>query len=532
MLVVLPRVTFAGDALAIDPLLLAEATAVWEIAAAKDNPLWPGWDASKTPILIYIPGVEDVLINHPKPPPGFEPYIGSHTFPGGKIFVKKGATILDWDGQNTSKAVGGVETLVVADTTSNRRMMLRGLLDDPRATETKLADLSLSELATDPYKQISTIAHEAFHVFQNKSAPDKGANELDVRLYPCLSVKNNLGLALEGKALVECLRAKDGKEARAAAIRWLAIRKDRRAKLPKEVIDYEDGNEYMEGLAMYIEWRLPEVLKGRRPPEALRWAQGFHGFEALDSLQESKLSMLHKNMRGEVNVNNDPYGTSPIRSRLYYSGMAIAALLDKFSTDWKSRIFKSETTLTKLAEEALKANAEELRTGLDAARKDPEWTSLNDAKVKLETDGRKDTEKMVAGILKGPNTLLEVDYSALGQPHVGMSFTPFGVRAVDDDRTIYTLVPIETNFGSSKYQFKQSLPTPTLEDRKGRRFQFQLGEAVSAESLASRMGGIKREDFGKPGALDLELPGVRVKAARAEVTHEGNVIRVKMLPTS
>jgi len=529
LLVTVPSGVWAAvDSFRIDPLLVAEASAVWEIVAGKDNPIWPGWDASKTPILFYIPGVEDVLINHPKSPAGFEPYTGPLSFPGGSIMVKSGPTIVEWDGQNTSQAVSGVETLVLADTTSNRKMMLRGLLDDPRPAEAKLADLSVTDLAADPYKQMSTIAHEAFHVFQSNSAPNKGANELDVRLYPCLSVKNNVGLALEGKALVECLTAKEDKEARAVAVRWLAIRQDRRANLVKEVIDYEDGNEYMEGLAMYVEWRLPEVLKGRRPPEALRWAQGFHGFEQLDFLRENKLSMLLKNMRGEVNVNNDLYGTSPVRGRLYFSGMAIAAMLDRFAPDWKGRIFKNDATLTMLAVEALKATPEELKASLEAVRKDPEWTSLTDAKTKLESDGRKDTEKMLAGILDGPNTLLEIDYSALGKPRVGLSFTAFGVRAVDDDRTIYTLVPIEANIGSSKNQFHQTIPTPTLEDRKEHKFRFQLSEAVSPEALTSKLEGKNAGTVA--AALDVELPGVRLKAARAEVVHDGHAIRVKLLP--
>lgn len=523
--------TFGADAVKIDPLLVAEASAVWEVIAAKENPIWPGWDATSTPILIYIPGVEDVLINHPKPPSGFEPYTGPLSFPGGKIFTKSGPTIVDWDGQNTSRPVGGVETLVVADTTSNRRMNLRGLLDDPRPAEERLAEMTVQQLAADPYKQMSTIAHEAFHVFQNKSNPNKGANERDVRLYPCLSVNNNVGLALEGKALVEGLRAKDDKEARAAAIRWLAIRKDRRAELAKEVIAYEDGNEYMEGLAMYVEWRLPEVLKGRRPPEALRWAQGFHGFDAMNSLQEEKLTMLLKNMRGEVNVNNDLYGTSPVRGRLYFSGMAIAALLDRFSKDWKSRIFKSDTTLTGLAEEALKATPEELKAALEASQKDPDRSSLREAKTKLEVDGQADTKKMVAGILEGSNTLLDVDYSALGKPRVGLTFTAFGVRAVNADRTIYTLVPIEAVIGSNKNSFKQTIPTPTLEDRKAGSFQFQLSELVSTETLATKLG---KAEGGKWTAcpLNLELPGVVVQGVKAEISTEGKTLRVKLLSGS
>src|SRR3990170_2209779 len=82
--------------LQIDPLLIAQAADVWGIVAAKQNPVWPGWNASDTPLLFYLPGEQDVLINHPKPPAGFVPYTGAVRFPGGRILVRDSATILDW----------------------------------------------------------------------------------------------------------------------------------------------------------------------------------------------------------------------------------------------------------------------------------------------------------------------------------------------------------------------------------------------------------------------------------------------------
>ena len=63
--------------LRIDPLLIAEAAEVWTLIAAPENPIWPGWNASDTPLLFYLPGEQDVLINHPRPPAGFMPYTGT-----------------------------------------------------------------------------------------------------------------------------------------------------------------------------------------------------------------------------------------------------------------------------------------------------------------------------------------------------------------------------------------------------------------------------------------------------------------------
>ena len=47
----------------VDPLLIAQAQEAWKYIARDDNDLWPGWNASSTPILFYLRGVQDLLIN-------------------------------------------------------------------------------------------------------------------------------------------------------------------------------------------------------------------------------------------------------------------------------------------------------------------------------------------------------------------------------------------------------------------------------------------------------------------------------------
>jgi hypothetical protein len=515
--------------LLIDPLLLAEAEAVWRLVAGPDNPIWPGWDASDTPILFYVPNVQDVLINHPDPPERFVPYTGPHAFAGGAILVADGPTWIEWDGQNTSRELNGVPTLVVADTTSNLRQTIRGSMHDPRPIEEKLADLDHETLRADAYEQMATIAHEAFHVFQDRAAPDKGANELDARLYPCLSVKNNVAVALEATALEACLRAATDADARAAALRWLAIRIDRRADLAPEVVAYEDGNEFSEGVAMYIEWRLADVLEGRAADDALWWAQGFHGFDDLSHMREERLERLRGSLRGEVNINNDPYGMSPVRGRLYFSGMAIAAMLDRIVPDWKTRIFEADVSLTDLVEAALAPTAAQLAAARDEAYADPEHATLLEAKERLAADGRADTLAMVAAIEDGPTTGVIVDWAAFGDARSRLSFTPFGVRAVDDERTIYTLVPIEAAIGKGENGFRQRIPLDTLEDRAGRRLAFRLPEVVAPDELTSRLGPPEAGAW-LVDDLDIELPGVTLRARRARLAHDGNTIVVQLLP--
>ncbi len=399
----------SADDLLIDPRLIAEAAEVWSCIASADNKVWPGWDASDTPLLFYLPGRQDVLINHPKPPEDFRPYNGPVRFPGGDIHIRTGPTIFDLDGQNTSRRVKGVETLVVADTLSNHRARMIALMNDTRAAEEKLPAGEYELLMEDPYGQMAMIAHEAFHVYQSKKAPDKGGNELALMTYPLLSVPNNVGFALEGKALAKALRAGSDEACREAAVAWLAVRRDRRGWLVPEAVAYEDGTEFNEGLAKYVEYRFYRVLVGQTPGSAMQWIQGFHGYGDLSPQRASLIDMLLKHMGGEVNVNNDPYGTAPLRMRLYFSGMAVAALLDRLSPGWHDKILEPETTLTGLAEAAVAATPKELELALTAATDGPEFEALVESKSRLEVDGKAHVEKMVGDILNGSHTLLTID---------------------------------------------------------------------------------------------------------------------------
>lgn len=518
--------------LRIDPLLVAQAIEVWSVIARPDNPVWPGWDASSTPILFYLPGLQDVLINHPKPPADFRRYTGPLVFPGAQIHVRDGKTFFEFDGQNTALEVAGTTTLVVADTLSNRRSNVRGWLEDPRSGATKAAELTFDQLQGNPYDSINMIAHEAFHAFQKRQAPKKGGGDEALTRYPTVAPKNTIGLALEGDILAEALRSTKPDEIRARAIQWLAVRSDRRKNLSADAIGYEDRMEYLEGLAKYVEYRLLELQEGKTPGQAMIWQQGFNGYADLRPQRERLIRMLEKMMRGDVNVNNDPYGASPMRMRLYYSGMAIGVLLDRLSPNWKQQMFAPESTLTGLAERAINATEQELAAALLAAKTRPGLTELTEKKVQLEKEGMAATQKLLKEIETGPKSTLVVDYSALGELQPGLSFTPFGILRVDDHRTIYRLIPITASVGATT--LRETVATPLLHDRAAKRFVCQLQEVMTAEKVEALLGA-------KAGTSDLielkevTLPGMRIKGGFAAVSTKGNVVELRLAtkpPTS
>ncbi|HET9386463.1 MAG TPA: hypothetical protein VFO67_15095 [Gemmatimonadales bacterium] len=514
--------------LRIDPRLIAEAAEVWTLIAAPQNPIWPGWDASDTPILFYLPGEQDVLINHPRAPAGFVPYEGLIRFAGGRILIRDGPTTLDADGQNTSRDIAGVRTLVVSDALSNLRQQIRSLLEDPRPTREKIQDLSFSQLATDPYEQLMLIVHEAFHVFQHRVAPARGANEMLLLHYPVLSIENNVGFAQEGAALASALRSDAGPAFRAAVIRWLALRRQRRSLLPPQATEYENGVEFGEGLAKYAEYRLLESLQDRQPRPEMWWAQGFYGYDDLASRRSALVDRMLQHMRGEISVNNDPYGTAPLRMRLYFSGMAIAAVLDRLSPRWKDRILEPPRSLTDLVEDAVAASATDLGGALEESRREPDYEALVAAKRHFARQGRARIDTMLAQIERGTATGIVVEYGALETPRVGLAFTPFGIIVVDSNRTIYTQVPIEARFPDGS-EIVQTEATPLLHDRNGRLIRFRLSRALSSGEVLRALGTDMRATH-DARELRLELPGVRVSAPRATIQWDGTDLRILLTP--
>jgi len=527
------RAATPGDGvrpLGVSPLLVDAAAEVWSVVARPDNPVWPGWDATDTPLLLYLPGIQDLLINHPQPPPGFVPYDGPLSIPGTKMWVKNGETLISYDGQNTAMDVGGTRTLVVADPLSNLRQRVAGLIEDGRPATEKVRGLKLEDLAPDPYDQLGLVVHEAFHVYQHRTAPDRSANEMLLLHYPVLSVENNVGFGLEAEALSDAIRAADPAVLRRAAVRWLAVREQRRAALPKRAIEYEDGVEFGEGLAKYTEYRLFQVLEGRDPAPGRLRVQGFTGYADLSPQRENLLDQMKRHLRGEVNVNNSPYGTAPLRMRLYYSGLGIGILLDRIAPEWKQELWSTDSSMTALARRALAPTAEELAAGLRESQADTARAALLAAKTRLAEDGRDHIGKKVAALERGPGTKLVVAYGALPTTGVALGFSPFGLDRVDADRVLFAQVPISAGFSDGS-ELEETIALPVLRDTRKFELRLALEQRVSAARLASIVGaGVlgARE----PRALKLELPGVKLDLKSATLAFADNTLRVTLHPAA
>ena len=523
----LPILLTLGDPwpeLRIDPLLLAEAVEAYGVIAREDNPIWPGWNARSTPLLFYLPLEQDALVNHPKPPAGFVRVPCTLLPEGWTLDLRDGPTTMTLDGQNTSTLVGGVETLVVADTISNLRPQIALYIDDPRQASEREKELTVARLSLDPYDQLLMIVHEAFHVFQAQ-APNKAASEAWLLQYPWLAAENNAGFVLEASALTRALTTPDDEAAFEAALEFLAVRTERRARLPRVAVDYEDGTEFNEGLAKYTEWRLTRALEGREPHVALRWARGFRGYQDLGFLRARLLEQLEGNCTGKVVVNGDPYGSGGLRFRLYFTGMALGAVLDRLEVPrWRERIFEPGTTLTGLLLEFLAPADDDLSEVATRTHAAGDYARILAEKQTLEADGQREAQKRAAAILAAP-ALFTLDYS-LAPANVGFSYTPFGLTRVDADRTIYSLIPLRAELGE-RASFQQESATPTLHDAKAARIQFALSAPIDAQALARLLGleNLPKEPLER---LELKLPGLEVHASRVVVNAVKGGVELKL----
>ena len=173
------------------------------------QPLWPGFDARKTPLELYD-GTNTYLFRHPAPPPEFAPVPGH---PGWMVFSGRHQTMR----ANTSAEVGGVMT---------------------------------ATLESGSPSMAPVLVHECFHVFQAREHPSWTANEATLFTYPTDDVE---GLALARLELDAMSRALAAPEPACWSARARALRRERFARLPEDAVAYERGTELHEGLAQYVE---------------------------------------------------------------------------------------------------------------------------------------------------------------------------------------------------------------------------------------------------------------------------------------
>lgn len=445
----------------IDPLTVAAFNETQNIARTLPQPLFPGWDFSQTPTLLYRPNVQDVLLNFPRAPEGFSRI--TPPFPVGDypVYVRNDETHFSIDGQNTRTTLDGVSTLVVADRASQMRSQLRAIAQNqnPAFISGWLDDWNF---LSSPYSALGTILHEAFHVYQHQQAPDKGANEMVVARYPVLDATNNALHKLEGFILRDALRPSDRDALLEHAKTFVAVRQYRQARLDSAFVAYENLNEYSEGIAKYIEYVFFQQGTALTPTADMWLYDGFSGYgSALTEHFDQQLDFAVRLIAGDENMGMGRYGAGPLRFKLYQLGAMQALLLDALTADWHTAIFDPHVYLSDLLAEAVALTPTEATRYRERAFATYNFADLLRDKETLADEGHAAARAKRATILETPHTLVQVHYGAVGEDIRGMGFTPFGVTQVGPEETIYEMVPITAAFAKG-VRLEMRLVTPLL----------------------------------------------------------------------
>ncbi len=498
----------------IDPAMLLYLKECRRVVTAVGDKIWTGWDISRTPILFYRPGIQDILINFPHKPEGFQPLTGFDPLEGETVYYRDGKTFIDIDGQNTVRDIDGVRTLVVADGPSNQRQQLWGAIQGHSPDSIQKWIDAWNFLPDRPYGQMAMILHEGFHAFQGTQAPDKEPNELAAIDYPLLDVRNNALWSLEAALVHDALIAPDRAAALSKIKGLVAVREERRTGLAKALVEYEDLEEYLEGLAKYVEFAFLREAQGLEPAPELFYLNGFYGYgPQLKKVLDDEFARIKDTIAANIDLTGNKFGVGPLRFRLYSSGAALAWFLDEVDPGWKAEIFKPGVTLFGRLEKAVNLSPEEAARLAAQAKKDYDFPALEKEKVEFKFEGEKVLAEKVAGILETKKTLVVIDYAAQ-EKIAGLAFTPFGVTRVGADRVIYDLVPLAGKFAGG-CEFKFARVSPVLVDKAKKEMSFAVKTAPA--SFAGRQGPT------------LQVDEFELKGCPFEITVTANTVRIKLL---
>lgn len=444
--------------LKIDPLLLVSLRECRNITNSLGNGLFPGWNFQKTPVLFYRPNVQEILINYPHKPKGFSLYTGFNPLGYDTIYVRNDTTLLSYDDQNTTTEVDSIGVLVVADPYSTLRSQFEDILGRPK--EFASSWLKNWRFIPNPYNKLEVILHEAFHVYQNTMAPDKEANESVVAQYPLLDPENNALYVMEGNILKDALFATKSRVRLEKIKEFVAVRSYRQSRLDSSFVEYENLNEYSEGLAKYVAYKFMKSGEAIEPTKEMYFHQGFNGYRGILAKQfRDRID----NMVNVVAVNDDrfgnKFGSGPLRFKLYDLGACQALLLDYVMPRWKEKIFQPTTYLTDLLKQSMSLNADELKRYLDQAKVEYRYDEAYRSKVEFEKEGKRKIEEKVTSILKTEKTLVEISFEGVTKKARVARFTPFGITQVGKQSAIYEMVPALIIFKKGvMLDFREAIP--------------------------------------------------------------------------
>lgn len=272
------------------------------------------------------------------------------------------------------------------------------------------------------------LLHEAFHVFQVQGLGSVARPDWrTMALYPENDPVNNALARLENRLLGAAL-AGDPQ----APAGFLAVRHLRQQRLAPAVAEYEVGQEYNEGTPTYVEVR---------------------GGLEIEALTER---LLEANVGGRWASNR----------RFYYTGAAVALLLDRLLPGWQERFARGGLTLQGLLAEAVRSPWPAAKDVLA----DLEYSALLAEETAREQERLEQVRRMLEQVQAGPGILV----TARIPDQSGMGWDPRNLLVVEPGVRLHTrwsalLLPDDGG--------KLEVTGLALEDRNRGTLTFRVAEA-------------------------------------------------------
>jgi hypothetical protein len=337
----------------------AQLSEVLHLRTVLGDATWPGWSQADIPLIVYNEQYA-FLVGYANPPAGWMK-VPNRAVRGGPWEEVPGDTFEDRPYYRTpitdpQKTPEGFTVLVGDSWVATFQTREYSQVDFYRGFRSGLPQI-ISNLIpvrlvwtllmgkTDTY--IAALEHESFHSYEGMLAEDRLAaaeNMYSVaENYPFYTMEEPWKKEMD--ILIRAVQASTDIESINLAREFLQLRASRRAELSLEQVDLEHLREWEEGLAKYAELNITRqaaMSDSYRPVEAMFQDKDFHDYQGLQQFWLEQLKEA-KNTQGRSGD-----------TRFYYSGNALAILLDRLMPGWKPRALPGGEYLDDLLQEGVK----------------------------------------------------------------------------------------------------------------------------------------------------------------------------------
>ena len=306
--------------------------------------IWPGYDLSKEPFIVYLPDKWALYLNTTDSVEGFEIYPPDWPDLGTPALIHIG-TYRD--------LVGQFEFNFQIDSVTTFAMGLPGNL--------------VFSFDNPSYMLFSTTIHEGFHQYQNKYFGEiPWAREEN---YPILDKENTALASLEMQILKDALveiYAENKNELVELIKQFVAVRVYRWEHTDNFVRKYEQGMEIKEGTARYIEMKAVECFLNLNCKQTgnLLLADLAKDMAGI-SMPELLIDDMEARLTGiSVSPEDMP------RNRIYPVGATLGYIMDELNINWKEKFQKAgyDVSFVQVLNEYFDLDADHLKVYLDKAK--------------------------------------------------------------------------------------------------------------------------------------------------------------------